>query len=120
MMGFNIFSSKGNNNTITINGKSISVQGNNILVINNKVYVDEKLVEEGLLGEVKISFEGDLANLDTNSSVIVNGNVSGDINSNGSVTVNGDVKGDIDCNGSVSCGSVQGSIDAMGSVSLKR
>ena len=61
------------NNVININGKSISVQGNNISIMNGTVYVDGKLVEEGLSGDVRITFEGDLASLDTSASVTVNG-----------------------------------------------
>lgn len=116
---FNIGKMK-SSNIININGKSISVQGNNISIVNNKVYVDGKLVEEGLTGDVKITFEGELANLDSSASVTVNGNVKGDIDASGSVTVYGDVGGDVDASGSVTCGNVGGDVDASGSVSFKR
>ena len=117
---FSIGKSKSGRNTITINGNSISVSGNGISIINNKVYVDGELVEEGLSGDVRITFEGDLADLDSTASVTVNGNVKGDIDASGSVTVHGDVQGDVDASGSVSCGNVGGDVDASGSVSFKR
>lgn len=65
-------------NTITINGKSITCSGNNIVVTNNKMYVDGKLVEQGLVGEITVKFEGDLASLECHNANI-NGNVNGDV-----------------------------------------
>lgn len=108
-----------NTNQIVINGKAISVQGNNISVINNRVYVDGKLIEEELSGTVEISFIGDLASLKTDSSATVNGSVQGDVDAGGSVSC-GDVVGSVDAGGSVSCGTVGGDVDAGGSVSMRR
>lgn len=106
------------NNTVIINGKSISVEGSNISVVNDKVYVDGKLIEEGLSGIVTIEFKGDLATLDSNGSIAVNGNVEGDVDAGGSVTISGDVEGDVDSGGSVTCGSIKGNVDAGGSVRI--
>ncbi|MCY7865940.1 hypothetical protein P8918_13055 [Bacillus spizizenii] len=106
-------------NTVIINGKSISVSGNNIDVINDKVYVDGKLVEEGLSGQVDIAFEGDLANLRTGGSATINGDVKGDIDAGGSVNC-GNVNGMVDSGGSVNCGNVGGDVDAGGSIKMKR
>lgn len=93
------------------------VSGKNIMVNGDKVFVDGKLVEEGLSGNVTISFEGDLASLTTNCSAIVHGNVMGDVDAGGSVTC-GDVEGSVDAGGSVKCSHVGGDIDAGGSVRI--
>jgi hypothetical protein len=106
-------------NTVIINGKSMSVVGNNISVINDKVYVDGKLVEEGLSGNVTISFEGDLASLKTSGSATIHGNVMGDVDAGGSVKC-GNVSKSVDAGGSVTCLNVGGDVDAGGSVSMKR
>ena len=107
-------------NTIVVNGKSITVQGNNISVINNRVYVDGKEVETGeLKGTVHIEFKGDLAKLKTDSSATIHGNVKGNVDSGTSVKC-GDVGGSVDAGTSVSCGNVQGDVDAGTSIKMKR
>jgi len=105
-------------NIININGKSISVKGNGISIINDKVYVNGKLIEEGLSGGVEITFMGDLASLNVDGSATVNGNV-GSVDAGGSVNC-GDVGKSVDAGGSVNCGTVGGDINAGGSVSMKR
>lgn len=106
-------------NQIIINGKSISVRGNNISVVNGKVFVDGKLVEEGLSGDVNISFTGELANLKTSGSATINGIVKGNVDAGGSVKC-GDVFKNVDAGGSVQCGNVGGDVDAGGSIQMKR
>ena len=106
-------------NTININGKSIQVSGNNISVINDKVYVNGKLVTEGLSGNVNISFEGELANLKADGSVEVNGEVLGNVDAGGSVKCE-NVQGYVDAGGSVNCKNVGGNIDAGGSIKMNR
>jgi hypothetical protein len=127
---------KGNKtmSTITINGQTFSVSGNNVVVKNGSVYVDGAKVEAGnLSGIVEIKWEGELANLNSAYSVSC-GDVKGNIDAGGSVTcktVEGDVDcggsvrcenvgGSIDCGGSVNCGTVGGDIDAGGSIQMKR
>lgn len=102
-------------NIININGKSLRVQGNNVSVINGSVYVDGKLVEEGLSGEVKISFEGDLAVLTTDGSAKVYGDVKGDVDAGNSVKC-GNVEGSVDAGNSVNCGNVGGNVEAGNSI----
>jgi hypothetical protein len=104
-------------NQIIINGKSINVQGNNISVINDKVYVDGKLVESGLSGRVEISFKGDLANLKTDGSATVHGDVRRDVIASGSVKCH-NVEGDVDASGSVNCGKIGGNVRASGSIRM--
>lgn len=109
-----------NNNNIVINGKSFNVKGNNVSIINNKVYVDGKQVDTGeLSGEVVIKFEGDLANLQSDGGVTVNGNVHGDVDAKGSVNC-GNVEGDVDAGGSINCGNVKGDADAGGSIMMNK
>jgi hypothetical protein len=93
---------------IYINGKSYdNVKGKNIVINNDQVIVDGKVVESGLSGIVKIEFTGDLANLDC-SSCIINGNILGDVDATNVKC--GDVVGDIDGT-NISCGNVGGDID---------
>lgn len=111
------FSKKSKNN-ISINGVNYEVEGNNITMKNNKLYVDGVLVNtiEKLQGDVKIIFEGDLANLKTDGAATVNGNVKGYVDSGGSANISGSVGSYVDAGGSVNCGSVNGKVDAGGSV----
>lgn len=102
-------------NQITINGRTISVSGSNIVVTNNTVIVDGKVVSEGLSGIVRIEWAGPLASLDCGASVNVAGDVQGTVDAGGSVTCRS-VGGDVDAGGSVNCGAVAGKVRAGGSV----
>lgn len=97
-------------NKISINGHTYEVSGRNISVVNDKVYVNGKLIESNLTGTVDIRWEGEAANIDC-TNITVNGNVGGSIDCN-NIIVNGDVSGDIDGT-NVKCGNVGGSIDAV-------
>jgi hypothetical protein len=94
-------------NKITINGKSYEVSGNNITVKNDSIYVDGKLVESCLTGNVKVEFTGDLANLDCTTATI-NGNVQGDVD--GTTITCGDVGGYVD-GATIKCGNIGGDVD---------
>lgn len=109
---------KNNGNTIVINGERMIVQGNNITINNGTVIVDGAVIKSGLTGDVRISFEGDLANLNVDGSATVRGNVMGNIDAGGSVTCNNVLSGDVDAGGSVRCGDVHGRVDAGGSISI--
>lgn len=104
---------------ITINGKTITCSGINIVISNGKVIVDGKTIQECNSGDIKVTIEGDVNKIDCDGSVEVHGN-SGSIDCGGSCEVSGDVKGDIDAGGSVTCGNVSGDIDAGGSVRCRR
>ena len=108
----NIFKIFNNSNmaTITINGKTTTVNGNNIQVINDRIIVNGKVIESGLSGIVKVEFTGDLANLDATNAV-VNGNVKGDVDST-NITVNGDIGGDVDAT-NVTAKVIHGNVDAV-------
>ena len=99
--------------------QTISINGNNISIINNKLYIDGKeyKFEENNISELEI--KGNVASLSSDCSITINGNITGDIDVGGSVNIVGDVTGDIDAGGSVNIsGRHKGDIDAGGSVSI--
>lgn len=100
---FDFFKSK---TTISFNGKTYN--GTNIRVENDKVFIDGKLVEEGLTGILKVEVTGDLARLDCNSAV-VNGNIGGDVEAN--TLTCGNIEGDVEAN-TVHCHRIEGDVDA--------
>lgn len=105
--------------SVTVNGKTISCSGSNIVISNGKVIVDGNVIQSEIGNSAKIVINGDVNKIDCSGSVEVHGN-SGEIDCGGSCTVSGDVNGNIDCGGSVECGNVSGDIDAGGSVRCKR
>ena len=106
-------------NRITINGKTITCSGTNVVINNGKVIVDDKIIQECNSGDIKVAIEGDVNKIDCGGSVEIHGN-SGNIDCGGSCEVSGNVNGDIDAGGSVTCGNVSGDIDAGGSVRCRR
>ena len=88
-------------NSITINGKTIVSSGDTIIVKNGKVISDGITIQDNLYGDVEITIDGDVGDIEASGSVTVNGNVKGSIDAMGNVTVSGDVDGDIDCTGNV-------------------
>ena len=75
---------------------NINIKGNNVSIINNKIFVDGKEIgtEEK---EINIIVEGNLDKLEVDccNSIKVNG-VTKDVEvSNGNITISGDVKGNV-------------------------
>lgn len=105
-------------NSITINGKTITCSGNNVVINNGRVIVDGNVISECNTGNVKVVIEGDINKIDCDGSVEVHGN-SGSVECGGSCKVGGNVKGNIDAGGSVTCENVAGSIDAGGTVKCR-
>ena len=102
--------------TVTVNGKTIRVQGNNISIINDKIIVDGTPLNEALdQPNITVIVEGDCKILSASGNVEVRGN-AGSIDCRGSCHVDGNVTGNVDASGSVTCGDVGGNIDASGSV----
>ena len=102
--------------TVSVNGKTIRVSGNNISIINDKIVVDGKVLDDSMdCKNITVIVEGDCNKLDTTGAVTVQGNC-GSVDCSGSCTVYGNVTGNIDASGSVTCGDVGGDIDASGSV----
>ena len=104
-------------NTITINGQKYNVDGQNISVRYNSVYVDGKLVVGQLTNDVHITFEGDIANLDCTSATI-NGNVTGNVDAT-SVKIVGNIDGDVDATSVNVNGNINGNVDGT-TISYKK
>ena len=79
---------------ITINGRSYATTGSNVVVKNGNVYVNGKLVESNLSGEIRIIWDGPAANIDCTN-----------------LTVNGDIHGNVDCT-NLKCSNINGDVDA--------
>ena len=47
-------------NRITINGKTITCSGNNIVINNGKVIVDGNTIQECSSGDIRVVIEGDV------------------------------------------------------------
>lgn len=100
--------------TISLDGK------NNISIINNKLYINGKEYIFDDKGISDLEIKGEVEALETDCSISINGNVSGDVDVGGSINIVGDVTGDIDAGGSINItGSHKGDIDAGGSVLIK-
>ena len=115
-MFFNRKKSTGSYSEITVNGKIIRVRGNNITVINDKIIVDGRVINESMdFKNITVIVEGDCNKLDACGDVEIKGSC-GSVDCSGSCHIEGNVHGDIDASGSVTCGDVAGNIDASGSV----
>lgn len=101
--------------SVTINGKTY--KGNNISVVNDKVYIDGKLLDQASpdgQGILHVHVTGTLHNLETDASVVAQ-NIAGTVQAGGSVNCD-NVGGNVQAGGSVSCDDVQGNVMAGGSV----
>lgn len=67
-------------NTIILNGERHQVQGKNIIITSSSITVDGINITNisADTRELKVSFEGDLANIDC-TNLVVNGNVNGSV-----------------------------------------
>ena len=61
-------------NRITINGKTITCSGTNVVINNGKVIVDGKTIQECNSGDIEVTIEGDVNKIDCSGSVEVHGN----------------------------------------------
>lgn len=110
----------GSYSEVTINGKTIRVNGSNISIIDDQIIVDGKPINEALdKPNITVIVEGDCRILNACGNVTVKGN-AGNIDCRGSCHVEGNVTGNVDASGSVTCGDVGGDIDASGSVRCTR
>lgn len=114
--GLGIAEQEENVGNITINGKTYV--GSNISVVNDRVIIDGKPVEDPGKGIVSIKIEGDLSSLHSDLAVTVNGNVQGNVDAGNSVTC-GNVQGSVKAGNSVNCGDVGGSAKAGNSVNKR-
>ena len=114
MGNINIKGSKLGNGTVIIGGNiknsSISIEGNNVSIINNKIFVDGKEIETEEK-VINIIVEGNLDKLEVDccNSIKVNG-VTKDVEvSNGNISINGDVKGNVNnINGNIIAKAING------------
>ena len=101
--------------SISINGKTYS--GNNVVVKNNKVYVDGDLFTDDVYcKQINVNIVGNIIELDVDScdSITVNGTVGSVITSSGDVIINGDVNGGVSTkSGDVNCGNVNGTVSTI-------
>ena len=99
---------------VKINGKTY--KGNNVSMINNKIFIDGKEVtdtdDDSKVINIKIEGNIETLNIDTCDKLDVIGEC-GIINSkNGNVVINGNVSGDVtNKNGNIVCGNVSGDVD---------
>lgn len=102
--------------TASVNGKTIRVSGSSIAIVNNKIIIDGKPLEETLdTKNITVIVEGDCKEVDTLGDVEIRGNC-GVVDCGGSCYVSGNVDGAIDAGGSITCGNVKGNVDAGGSI----
>lgn len=101
-------------NTTIINGRRYDwPDGANVSVINNKMYVDRKPVDDFSNNEknIEIIIYGNADKVETDTgNITVNGDISGDATTDcGNITVNGDIRGNVktDC-GNVSANGIAG------------
>lgn len=97
---------------ININGKVYS--GNNVSVVNNKVIIDGKRVDDENSKEIKISVEGNIQSLDVEycDEIKITGECESVVSKNGNIQVKGNVKGDVTSkNGNIICRDVEGSVE---------
>ena len=104
-------------NRIVVNGKSINCSGNNVSIINNKIFVDGKEITDEATKNCDVYIYGDVENIECQGSVNCN-DVKGDIKAGGSVNCD-DVGGNIICGGSVNCDEIKGSVNAGWSISMQ-
>lgn len=106
--------------TVSVNGKTIRVRGNNIVVVNDTILVDGKPLEEAQeVKNITIIVEGNCNRVDACGDVEIRGDC-GYVDCSGSCHIEGNVTGDVDVSGSITCGDVGGNIDAGGSVRCTR
>jgi len=110
----------GGYSSISIGGRTYV--GNNVSILNNRVFIDGVEQTEGYAKDGQHSYEvtvnaTNLESLDTVGAVTVNGNC-GKIDTTGSVTVRGD-SGSIDTTGAVNVGgNCSGRINTVGRVTV--
>lgn len=115
-------SGRSKSSSITINGRTVHVEGNgsSISVINGKVIVNGKTVDDvsGAKEPVTIKWDGPLANLEVHGNVTC-GDVHGNVNAGRDASC-GNVNGSLTAGRDVSCGATRGPITAGRDVSSRR
>ena len=103
--------------SVTIDGKSYFSTNGSIRIVNDKVYIDGKEVDnESTQKEINITIEGNTKDIDIGvcNSINIKGNVQGDLEVGTGDVECFDVGGDVDVmNGDIHCNNVSGDIDIM-------
>ena len=103
-------------------GRTVSISGGKMTIIDGKVYVDEKPVTEINTDDkvINITIEGEVERLEVDycKQITVNGSAKRVHTQCGDIDVKGDVHGDVHTNmGSITCGNVEGDCHTnMGSI----
>lgn len=99
--------------SVTINGKTYI--GNNIIVSNGKIIIDEKNVtSDDKVINITVNGNIDSLKVDTCNKLEIIGNVTNVNTVSGDVDINGDVSGSIQTvSGDVKCKNVGGSINTL-------
>lgn len=99
--------------SVTINGKTYI--GNNIIVSNGKIIIDEKNVtSDDKVINITVNGNIDSLKVDTCNKLEIIGNVTNVNTVSGDVDINGDVSGSIQTvSGDVKCNNVSGSINTL-------
>lgn len=104
----------------TVNGRTITLTGRNVVINDGELWVDGVKVEDDTDDDRKVVYRDVIVEGNCDSVQTDSGNVSvrvdsGSINTlSGDVTVHGDVDGNVKTmSGDVECGSVSGSVGTM-------
>lgn len=106
------------------NGKYITINSNNVSIINGQVFVDGKPVNEFDSDKeekvVNITINGNVERLEVDvcETIKITGDCKRVHTHNGSIEIGGNVSGDVHTNmGSITCGDVSGDVHTnMGSI----
>jgi hypothetical protein len=99
----------------------ISTNNKNITIKNNKVYINDELVEDFSKyedKEITLVVQGDVKNVEISGNITCNG-INGDIDCSGNIDCN-DIMGDIDCSGNIVCNEINGDIDCTGNIKINK
>lgn len=111
--------------SITRNGKTITVQGNNVSISNNKIIIDGKEYKDGFKEEpgciYNITVEGNVDTVECNGDATIKGSVNCDMIVNGDIELRGDHSGgNISAGGDIEIyGNNTGNVSAGGDVEIR-
>ncbi len=104
--------------TVTVNGKSWS--GNSVSVVNNRIFVDGKEVDnendvKKIYTPVTIKVSGDCETVESqNGNITIEGSAGSAESTNGEITVEGDVTGSVKTtNGNVFANCIRGGVKTV-------
>lgn len=100
-------------NRVSVNGKTYNLPDGKVSVVNNKVYLNGKLVtdcDEIKEKEIHITIEGDACDVSLDcGEITVKGNCQNVKSSNGNIEIGGDVAGNATTtNGNIKCKTIHG------------